>query len=358
MSVAALIGAAGTLGALAIKNRMDKKRYERELQDQQKAWQRNNQYNSPAAQMSRLKAAGLSPNLVYQNGGATATSDTMGVPSYADAPMADFTPAAQMLQQSDLIGAQIEKMSAESAGINYDNIFKLSHSMHVSEETKQWLNGLALQNLETDTRIHSLEATTGLTRAETVNAMLNWSTTVATTKKLLSDVKVNEKTLEQIDSIIAKTNAETDLITKQYEMAIIDKALKSMQLSAEQKADKNTFELQIDSLEQTIEQLQFGNSEYMRRKQLVPSMNVPEQQKIYNDAFGSDITTGTAMTIIQELRESIEFWNQQRREAHTERQRQKAEKERQKAIDELNSFFEKQDKRIKRQQRVYDRNHN
>lgn len=37
-------------------------------------WNRENEYNLPTAQMARLKAAGLNPNLVYGSGGASTTS--------------------------------------------------------------------------------------------------------------------------------------------------------------------------------------------------------------------------------------------------------------------------------------------
>lgn len=37
-------------------------------------WNRQNAYNTPSAQMERLQAAGLNPNLVYGNGGATNTA--------------------------------------------------------------------------------------------------------------------------------------------------------------------------------------------------------------------------------------------------------------------------------------------
>lgn len=40
-----------------------------------KAWERETAYNHPAAQMSRLREAGLSPNLMY-GGGLTATGNT------------------------------------------------------------------------------------------------------------------------------------------------------------------------------------------------------------------------------------------------------------------------------------------
>ncbi len=37
-------------------------------------WNRENEYNLPTAQMARLKAAGLNPNLVYGSGGASTTA--------------------------------------------------------------------------------------------------------------------------------------------------------------------------------------------------------------------------------------------------------------------------------------------
>lgn len=49
--------------------------YNKQRRDSLADWNMQNEYNSPGAQMARLKAAGLNPNLVYGNGAtATATS--------------------------------------------------------------------------------------------------------------------------------------------------------------------------------------------------------------------------------------------------------------------------------------------
>lgn len=45
------------------------------------AWHMQNEYNSPSSQMSRLKQAGLNPNLVYGNGTVTGNT-TSNVPEY------------------------------------------------------------------------------------------------------------------------------------------------------------------------------------------------------------------------------------------------------------------------------------
>lgn len=70
----------GGLASQAIANQQNKKlakySYEQDLQQ----WHRSNLYNSPSAQMGRLKEAGLNPNLVYGNGAVGNTSG--GSPSY------------------------------------------------------------------------------------------------------------------------------------------------------------------------------------------------------------------------------------------------------------------------------------
>lgn len=79
-----LIAAATTLGGNAINNRAQAnlnmatrtfnwEMFEAERRNALTDWNMQNEYNSPAAQMKRLKDAGLNPNLVYGDG-ATATS--------------------------------------------------------------------------------------------------------------------------------------------------------------------------------------------------------------------------------------------------------------------------------------------
>lgn len=52
-------------------------------------WNKANEYNSPTAQMERLKQAGLNPNLVYGNG-ATTQASTPSAPQASSAPPARF----------------------------------------------------------------------------------------------------------------------------------------------------------------------------------------------------------------------------------------------------------------------------
>lgn len=92
------------INAVVTSNLNKKSReFSREMYDRQRAdakadWNLQNEYNSPAAQMARLKAAGLNPNLVYGNGADAQSSGTVrssGVPgAQFDAPK--FSPGDAM----------------------------------------------------------------------------------------------------------------------------------------------------------------------------------------------------------------------------------------------------------------------
>lgn len=69
--------------------------YERQKQDNLDFWAMQNQYNSPEAQMERLKQAGLNPNMIYGSGGGITEAspirgaDMQGV-SVPNVPYTDF----------------------------------------------------------------------------------------------------------------------------------------------------------------------------------------------------------------------------------------------------------------------------
>jgi hypothetical protein len=54
--------------------------YEKTKTDNIAAWNAQNEYNSPQAQMDRLKAAGLNPNMVYDKGGAIQPAGNISTP--------------------------------------------------------------------------------------------------------------------------------------------------------------------------------------------------------------------------------------------------------------------------------------
>lgn len=78
-------------------------------------WNRENEYNTPAAQMQRLIDAGLNPNLVYGNGAAQSTS--VGSPQYSapTAPVAKGqSPPSLTAPRFDFDGAQYAILSSQA----------------------------------------------------------------------------------------------------------------------------------------------------------------------------------------------------------------------------------------------------
>lgn len=63
----AAISAVTTLGDTALNNYYDKKAAKQAYERDIAFWNMQNEYNTPANQMARLKEAGLNPNLIYGN---------------------------------------------------------------------------------------------------------------------------------------------------------------------------------------------------------------------------------------------------------------------------------------------------
>lgn len=110
-----------------ILNGILNRRYGREMAkyayDQELAqWNRENQYNSPSAQMERLKEAGLNPNLVYGTG-VQAAGQASHSPKY-NVPQGGYNVQApnvlgtlEMYQNLELKQAQIDNVKAQTTNI-------------------------------------------------------------------------------------------------------------------------------------------------------------------------------------------------------------------------------------------------
>lgn len=85
-------------------------------------WHRQNQYNSPQEQMSRLKAAGLNPNLVYGEGATTTAGPikNTGVESWSPvAPKVDLSGLGNSLMQ--YYDAQVKQAQTDNLKVSTNN---------------------------------------------------------------------------------------------------------------------------------------------------------------------------------------------------------------------------------------------
>lgn len=101
-----LIGAAGQNAninkQIAAQSRENEKNRQYNLQLAQmqnqwsvEQWERENEYNSPANQMSRLKSAGINPNLAYSNGVSNLAAASPGMTSGAPSSPVDMSALGQ-----------------------------------------------------------------------------------------------------------------------------------------------------------------------------------------------------------------------------------------------------------------------
>lgn len=107
-------------------------------------WNKSNQYNTPAAQMQRLKDAGLNPNLAY--GQATTGTTATQMPKYQkyDTPVAQLTvpkfdaaSTIQKFQDITLRQAQIDNVKAQNDVIKADAYQKKISNMFLSSNLSQ-----------------------------------------------------------------------------------------------------------------------------------------------------------------------------------------------------------------------------
>lgn len=94
-------------------------------------WNRQNQYNSPEAQMARLKGAGLNPNLVYGQGAAGASGQAREMPKYNAPtvqydykPVVDLPAVISQFQDFQMRQAQIDNLRSQKAVIDHTGVLR------------------------------------------------------------------------------------------------------------------------------------------------------------------------------------------------------------------------------------------
>jgi hypothetical protein len=108
--------------------------YEKTKADNIKFWDMQNQYNSPEAQMERLKSAGLNPNMVYDKGGAIQPAGSISTPDVQSAQFRtpDFgsigTGLVQGYFDTKIKQAQYDNLKATNSVLQQEAILKAAQS--------------------------------------------------------------------------------------------------------------------------------------------------------------------------------------------------------------------------------------
>lgn len=122
----------GLFGFIGGKKRQErafahnKEAQERAYQQNLEQWEREKAYNDPSAQMARMKAAGLNPNLIYGSGSAATVAPSSPKKEAAKAsysmPKLGTADAIQAFQNTRLMGAQISSIEENTKGKELENV--------------------------------------------------------------------------------------------------------------------------------------------------------------------------------------------------------------------------------------------
>lgn len=123
MPIGGIISGLGNVVATAMTNRANRHLAEYAYSKDLEMWNRQNEYNSPQAQMERLQAAGLNPALMYGQG-SQAAGQAKEMPRY-NAPTMDYTAAVPMIAQTLSTFQDIKVKQAQEKSILADVEFKL-----------------------------------------------------------------------------------------------------------------------------------------------------------------------------------------------------------------------------------------
>lgn len=158
--------------------------YERQLGDNERLWNMQNEYNDPKNQMARLKAAGLNPNLVYGDG-ATAMS------------------------KSQPAGADIKGWNPEAPKIEGNPIGDTMLRYYDVMQQKQTIDNLKTQN---DTMLKEQE----LKSAQTIATLKQAGYTDVQIQSLMQEIdqksKLNPISLQAAEFNVNKTTSEIEQI--------------------------------------------------------------------------------------------------------------------------------------------------
>jgi hypothetical protein len=201
-------------------------------------WNRENEYNSPAQQMARLKAAGLNPDMMYQNGtsGLTAASSpsmTAGAPSSpvdmsALGQKRTIGDAIHQGLQDALVGAQIDVMKSEARKNNAQ-----AGGQEITNETLGQINQATFYKIVSESALNREQKRV----AEKTGDML------------ISQKQHFDKLVDEIDSKIDLNNANIADMSQQQLMARVDRLLSVGSLAMDFQKMLLDFGIRRDQLE-------------------------------------------------------------------------------------------------------------
>lgn len=228
-----ITAAAGALGQginAYSAGRMNKRgeRFANRMYDQQRQhalddWHMQNAYNDPAAQMQRLKGAGLNPNLVYGSGAAAQTaqsaprSSSVSQPKYTT-PQVDMGSIALQAMQMKQIEAGIARTEAETNAIKARTVgeeFKNQVNQAIGVENMRYRYNVELNKLSQEQKKDLMEFEAYITasgntqseaspRVQAIKASYDQAVQEASNAAALGDIRRYETVIKRFEADLTK----------------------------------------------------------------------------------------------------------------------------------------------------------
>lgn len=270
--------AAGGIAASLINNHAARKENERnreynlklaQMQNQWNVeqWQRENDYNTPMAQIQRLKEAGINPDMVYGGGIAnTSTSSpqmTAGAPS-SPTPLVGMPNAVDSYLDSQLKQAQIDNINADTQKKGAEASIFASDAKFRDEWNRGLIKGqyMDIQVAESARDLNNQDAQESMMRCKQIEAVMS-----------------------QINATVAEIYNRIDLDNAKFQL---DKALNSAQVK-ELISRKNLNDETVNRMRQELENiLRHYDDEHDYKVQLIENL---KSDKGYTDENKAYIST-------------------------------------------------------------------
>lgn len=240
--VAPLIGAGSSLftegmnAFLTSQNNRKQRQWNEKMYAQQRIdsladWDRQNEYNSPRAQMQRLRDANLNPNLVYGNGSATEAASqprAANVESWApQAPQISsggLTSSLMSYYDIKMKDAQMDNLAAQNTVSVQEALLKSAQILSTLQSTKSSAFDLDIKQSLKETSLEaarvSLEKLKGETQTTLTNAEVQAASKTSNIQKAAEEVlnmRLTGKTLAQ-----ALKNLRLDERVKAFQARLAD----------------------------------------------------------------------------------------------------------------------------------------
>lgn len=256
-------------------NQANKDLYEQQFRDTLDLWNRNNEYNAPAAEVSRLRAAGLNPALAY---GSNGSAQMAALPSAAPAVGATMQPfdssslagigsdtvdAILKASQSNLINNQAEQQFIDNQTRSEENRARIDALI---AEKEHRLASAGVSRIERKRLVEEVESLKRLNRlgAATYDADVRARDIANEVAEANRDLLIGNNARANVELAVKQYEAETNRQLARAQINHLDSAVQLAYREDWREASEHTLRLSLMRLDRQIKRISRDTQESYR----------------------------------------------------------------------------------------------